>query len=93
MALVDSSATHCFVSATLVAKFELPVQPRGSIDVTLADESSVSASDTCLVPLVVCAGCGSAFHCMVKCCVLPELNHDIVLGIDWLQVTNPVIDC
>ena len=25
VALVDSGATHCFVSATLVAKFELPV--------------------------------------------------------------------
>ena len=29
---------------------------------------------------------------MVKCCVLPELNRDIVLGIDWLQATDPVIN-
>ena len=39
VALFDTGATHCFVSATLVAKFELPVQPGGSMDVTLADGS------------------------------------------------------
>ena len=39
VALIDSGATHCFVSATLVAKFALPVKPGGSMDVTLADGS------------------------------------------------------
>ena len=39
VALVDSSATHCFILATLVAKFELPVEPGGSMDVMLADGS------------------------------------------------------
>ena len=92
VALIDSGATHCFVSATLVAKFELPVKPRGSMEVTLADGSWVSASHTCLVPLVVCAEPGRALHCMVECCVLAELNHNVVLGIDWLQETNPVIN-
>ena len=51
MALVDSSASHCFVSETLVAKFELPVLPRDSMEVVLADRSQVEASKTCLVPL------------------------------------------
>ena len=39
VALVDSGATHCFVLATLVATFELPVKPGGSIDVMLTDGS------------------------------------------------------
>ena len=39
VALVDSGATHCFASATLVVKFELPVKPGGSMDVMLADGS------------------------------------------------------
>ena len=39
VALIDSGATHCFVSATLVAKFELPVKPGGSMEVMLADRS------------------------------------------------------
>ena len=24
--------------------------------------------------------------------MLPDLNHDVVLGVDWLQATNPTID-
>ena len=31
-------------------------------------------------------------HIVVLCCVLPCLNHDVVLGIDWLQAKNPVFD-
>ena len=39
VALIDSGATHCFVSATLVAKFELPMKLGGSMEVILADRS------------------------------------------------------
>ena len=39
VALIDSGAMHCFVSAALVAKFELPVKPGDSMEVTLADGS------------------------------------------------------
>ena len=31
-------------------------------------------------------------HCTVSCRVLLQLNHDVVLGVDWLQATNPSID-
>ena len=92
VALIDSGATHCFVSEALVAKFGLPVKPGAGMDVTLADGSQVLASQTCLVPLVVCSARCQALHCVVECRVLPQLNHDIVLGVDWLQATNPVID-
>ena len=30
--------------------------------------------------------------CTVNCRVLPQLNHNVVLGVDWLQTTNPSID-
>ena len=62
------------------------------MEVRLADQSQVSTLHTGLVPLVVCSERGRDLHCVVKCCVLPELNHDVVLGIDWLQEMNPVID-
>ena len=39
VALIDSGATDCFVSATLVAKFELTAKPGGSMEVMLADGS------------------------------------------------------
>ena len=56
VALVDSGATHSFVSAALVSKFSLPVKPGGDMEVTLADGSQVEVSQTCCVPLVVCSG-------------------------------------
>ena len=37
--LVDSGATHCLVSAALVTKFGLPVEPGVGMDVMLADGS------------------------------------------------------
>ena len=92
VALVDSGATHCFMSEALVAKFGLPVKPRVGMDITVADRSPVLASQTCLVPLVVCSAHCQALHCVVEYHVLPQLNHDIVLGVDWLQATNPVIN-
>ena len=42
---------------------------------------------------MVCADKGIALHTVVHCRVLPSLNHDVVLGIDWLRASNPVIDC
>ena len=55
VALVDSGATHGFVSAALVSKFSLPVKPGGDMEVRLADGSQ-EESQTCCVPLVVCSG-------------------------------------
>ena len=92
VALVDSGAVNCFVSEALVTKFGLPVKPGVGMDMTLADGSQVLALQTCLVPLVVCSAHYQALHCVVERRVLPQLNHDVVLGVDWLQVTNPVID-
>ena len=56
VALVDSGATHSFVSAELVSRFSLPVKPGGDMEVMLADEIQVEASLMCCVPLVVCSG-------------------------------------
>ena len=44
VALVDSGATHSFVSAELVSRFSLPVKPGGDMEVTLADGSQVEVS-------------------------------------------------
>ena len=56
VALVDSSATHSFVSAELVSRFSLLEKPRGDMEVTLADGNQVELLHTCCVPLVVCSG-------------------------------------
>ena len=44
VALVDSGASHSFVSAELVSKFSLPMKPGGDIEVTLANGSQVEVS-------------------------------------------------
>ena len=41
VSLVDTGATHSFVSAELVSRFSLPVKPGGDMDITLADGSQV----------------------------------------------------
>ena len=93
VALIDSGAMHFFVSEALVAKFGLPVKPGVGMDVKLADGNQVFALQTCLVHLVVCSTHCQAHHCVVECRILPQLNHDVVLSVDWLQATNPEIDC
>ena len=41
--------------------------------------------------LIVCADRGIALHTVVRYHFLHSLNHDVVLGIDWLRALNPVI--
>ena len=53
-ALVDSGATHTFVSSALVELHKLPVDQVVDMQVTLADGSTVSSGNSCVVPLVVC---------------------------------------
>ena len=56
VALIDSGASHSFVSAEPVSRFSLLVKPGGDMEVTLADGSQVEVSLTCCVPLFVCSG-------------------------------------
>ena len=60
--------------------------------VTLADDSNVKASETCVVPLVFCSDSGHAVSYTVECCVLLLLNYDVLLGHDWLHHVNPAIN-
>ena len=59
--------------------------------VMLADGSLVTLSTLCQVPLVACTDKGKAVAFGMYCRVLPELNHHVVLGVDWLATTNPTI--
>ena len=76
----------------LVKKYQLPVTKDDGMTVTLADGSLVTTSTLCQVPLVACANKGKAVAFGLECRVLPHLNHDVVLGVDWLSATNPTID-
>ena len=62
------------------------------MSVTLADGSNVETTETCVVPLMFCSDSGRAVLCTVKCCVLSRLNHNVVLGHNWLHHVNPAIN-
>ena len=65
-------------------QYQLAVTKDDGMEVTLADGSLVSSSKLCQVPLVACTDKGKAVCFSQVCRVLPELNHDLVLGVDWL---------
>ena len=59
----------------------------------LADGSNFEASETCVgMLLVFCSDTGNAVLCTVECRVLYYLNHDVLLGHDWLHHVNPAIN-
>ena len=66
VALVNSGAMHSFISVQLVSKHSLTVSPDKSTLVTLADGSSVEASEMCVVPLAFCYDTGHAVLCTVE---------------------------
>ena len=92
VALVDSGATHSFISQAIIDKHGLPVHQVDSMQVTLADGHVVHSKAACVVSLVVCVEQECALYSAVSCCVLDKLLLDVVLGIDWFQSCNPVID-
>ena len=85
VALVDSGALHSFVSAELVSK-----------GVTWKSHLLMEVRWKCHRHVVFLwlytLGITMTLHCTVYCIVLPHLNHDILLGVDWLQSTNPSIN-
>ena len=69
-------------------KYQLPVTMDAGIKVKLAGRSLVTLSTLCQVPLVACTDKGKTVAFGVQCHVLPDLNHDVVLGADWLAVMS-----
>ena len=44
------------------------------------------------VPIVFCDIGGYEITQYITCWIIRNLSYDIILGIDWLKYTNPVID-
>ena len=62
------------------------------MSVSLADGSNIETSEMCVVSLVFSSDSGHSVSCTVECHVLSHLNHDVVLGHDWLHHVNPAIN-
>ena len=92
VAFVDSGASHSFAASKLLQKYNLNIVLDTSMVVTLASGSQVEICKTCYVPIITCTMSNKPVCCMVLCRILPTLQQDLVLGVDWLQQVNPVID-
>ena len=92
VALADFGAMHSFASQAIIDKHGLPVHQVDSMQVTLADGHVVHSKATCVISLVVCVEQESALYSAVPYNILDKLSLDVVLGISWLSLCNPIVD-
>ena len=65
MYLVDSGASHSFVAAKLVEKYQLTVILGTSVVVTLANGSQATTSETYSVPIIMYTMSNKPVYCLV----------------------------
>lgn len=86
LTMVDSGASHCFISARLADTLQLPLDSAQSIPVVLGDGTRVSSRGVCKnVPVVISE---HVFH--LTCYVFPLRNVDLILGVSWLATLGDV---
>ncbi|XP_042024271.1 uncharacterized protein LOC121771535 [Salvia splendens] len=78
--MIDSGASHCFISEEAVRKMKLPVTPTSKFSVTLGNGTRVRAGGICReVPLWI-----ESNVFIITCYVFPLSNVDLILGVSWL---------
>ena len=87
-ALVDSGATRSFITPAAVLRCGLHTTHQETL-LELADGRKLLSQGYC--PHVVCNVSGKS--CKVDFTVCPLMTKiDLILGMDWLRLTNPLID-
>ena len=86
--LIDSGATHNFMSSTFVSKIGVPTQPTCVTKVHLANGSVSSTARICVgLAVDLCP------YSVTADFLVTELgNYDVILGMPWLKSENPHID-
>ncbi|KAD2804662.1 hypothetical protein E3N88_38039 [Mikania micrantha] len=85
--LVDSGATHNFISRGLVLALGLPISSFSGISIKLGDGHSVVVTERCLkLPIQV----GSAIF-FIDALVFETATLDVILGMAWLHSLGEVI--
>jgi hypothetical protein len=85
--LVDSGATHNFISQKLVHKMEWPTIDTPQMTIKLGDGSQTFTSGVCR-ELKMCIG---SFELMPQMHLFELGGVDVVLGIEWLQTLGDTI--
>jgi len=85
--LIDSGASHSFISEDLVKKFHLKGQTLPQRHTLIfADGTRREVNQTVKGELII-----QEYRTQIQLQVAP-IKHDIILGMDWLRRTNPEID-
>eukprot|EP00877_Chromochloris_zofingiensis_P000206 jgi/Chrzof1/10186/Cz04g31320.t1 len=90
IALVDSGATHSFVSRRFVKMHGLKFAESTGLNWQIKNATGDMHSSTAYIP---CAQLklGDVYRCNTKL-IIADVEDDIILGKDWLKVHNPSID-
>eukprot|EP00877_Chromochloris_zofingiensis_P004554 jgi/Chrzof1/1409/Cz10g06220.t1 len=90
IALVDSGATHSFVSRRFVKMHGLKFAESTGLNWQIKNATGDMHSSTAYIP---CAQLklGDVYRCKTKL-IVADVEDDIILGKDWLKVHNPSID-
>ncbi|XP_057794044.1 uncharacterized protein LOC131010514 [Salvia miltiorrhiza] len=86
LTMIDSGASHCFISETVASSLQLPVEPTSTQTVVLSDGSRVHITGVCkAVPLKL-----DSQLFLVTCFVFPLSSVDVILGVSWLATLGDV---
>jgi hypothetical protein len=91
-ALIDSGASHVFMSASYAQRAHVPTvtERKKTFTVTLGDDRSFSAPVTKTHPISL--QFSPEYAPARRYYVLDNLPYDIILGKPWLRATNPLIN-
>lgn len=88
--LIDTGATHNFVSESWVHSHDLPIVGEGvPISITLADGRQYSTVERRLCPVEMEVG---GFEWTDSPVLMTLEKYDLILGKPWLELSNPTID-
>ncbi|MCI08622.1 enzymatic polyprotein, partial [Trifolium medium] len=87
LVLIDSGASHCFISPKVTTALGLVVTPIAAKNIKLGDGHKVLTMGVCEGVKVKIGGC----DVMVDALVLELGSMDMVLGVSWLSTLGKVI--
>ena len=85
--LIDSEASHNFISHKLVLKLGLPINYFAGMHIILGDGHRIWAHECC-TEIDIKLG---EFSCTLTTLIFDFGNLDMVLGIDWLTKLGEVV--
>ena len=81
--LVDTGATHCYVSEKFIQKTTLPLRQQHTW-LSLANGTKAVSSGMAVLPVDI-----QSYQGAVECFVIPMSDHfDLILGEDWCETTR-----